>query len=105
MGCLTGEGGQSAFRRVLEKVRDESLEVRSVVSLLQLLQDSNPAVKAALLGRKPADVAVVQPKGRSGPVHPRHRVPSLAEAMKFAPVIHFFSGLVIVKWFSRALCM
>lgn len=53
-------------------MRDESLDVQSVVSLLQLCQDSNPAVKAALSGRKPEDEEVVQPKGRSKPAHPSH---------------------------------
>ncbi|KAM7099354.1 zinc finger and BTB domain-containing protein 40 isoform 2-T9 [Molossus nigricans] len=61
-GCLAGEG-HSAFQRILDKVRDESLDVQTVVSLLRLYQDSSPAVKAALLGRKPEDVEAVQPKG------------------------------------------
>ena len=100
-GCLTGEEGHLAFQRILDKVRDESLDVQSVVSLLQLCQDSNPAVKAALSGRKPEDEEVVQPKGRSKPAHPSHWVLCQADAMKFAPVIHFFSGLVIVKWSSH----
>ncbi|CAK7321915.1 Zinc finger and BTB domain-containing protein 40 [Vulpes lagopus] len=63
MGCLEGEEGHSAFQRILDKVRDESLDVQTVVSLLRLYQDSNPAVKAALLGRKPEGVEAVQPKG------------------------------------------
>ncbi|XP_035948993.2 zinc finger and BTB domain-containing protein 40 isoform X5 [Halichoerus grypus] len=62
MGCLEGEEGHSAFQRILDKVRDESLDVQTVVSLLKLYQDSNPAVRAALLDRKP-DVDAVQPKG------------------------------------------
>lgn len=64
MGCLEGEEGHSAFQRILSKVRAKSLDVQTVVSLLRLYQDSNPAVKAALLGRKPEEVAAVQPKGR-----------------------------------------
>ncbi|XP_073089475.1 zinc finger and BTB domain-containing protein 40 isoform X2 [Manis javanica] len=63
MGCLEGEEGHSAFQRILSKVRAKSLDVQTVVSLLRLYQDSNPAVKAALLGRKPEEVAAVQPKG------------------------------------------
>ncbi|KAM8788674.1 zinc finger and BTB domain-containing protein 40 [Rhynchonycteris naso] len=63
MGCLAGEEGHSAFQRILNKVRDESLDVQTVVSLLKLYQDSNPAVKTALLGRKPEDTEAMQPKG------------------------------------------
>lgn len=70
MGCLEGEEGHSAFQRILDKVRDESLDVQTVVSLLRLYQDSNPAVKAALLGRKPEGVEAVQPKGRRKPCPP-----------------------------------
>uniref|UniRef100_A0A7N9D0I6 Zinc finger and BTB domain containing 40 n=1 Tax=Macaca fascicularis TaxID=9541 RepID=A0A7N9D0I6_MACFA len=61
--CLEGEGGHSAFQRILSKVREGSLDVQTVVSLLRLYQDSNPAVKTALLARKPEDVDTVQPKG------------------------------------------
>ncbi|KAI5139575.1 Zinc Finger And Btb Domain-Containing Protein 40 [Manis pentadactyla] len=63
MGCLEGEEGHSAFQRILSKVRAKSLDVQTVVSLLRLYQDSNPAVKAALLGRKLEEVAAVQPQG------------------------------------------
>ncbi|XP_037356553.1 zinc finger and BTB domain-containing protein 40 isoform X1 [Talpa occidentalis] len=63
MGCLKGEEGHSAFQRILDKVREESLEVQTVVSLLRLYQDSNPAVKTALLDRKLEAVAAEQPKG------------------------------------------
>ncbi|KAM9108480.1 zinc finger and BTB domain-containing protein 40 isoform 2-T3 [Megaptera novaeangliae] len=63
MGCLVGEEGQSAFQRILDKVRSESLDVQTVVSLLRLFQDSNPAVKAALLDGQPEAVEAVQPKG------------------------------------------
>ncbi|XP_019691921.3 zinc finger and BTB domain-containing protein 40 isoform X1 [Felis catus] len=63
MGCLEGEEGRSAFQRILDKVRDESLDVQTVVSLLRLYQDSNPAVKAALSHRKPEDVQAAQPEG------------------------------------------
>ncbi|XP_017389972.1 zinc finger and BTB domain-containing protein 40 isoform X1 [Cebus imitator] len=61
--CLEGGGERSAFQRILGKVREESLDVQTVVSLLRLYQDSNPAVKTALLDRKPEDVDAVQPKG------------------------------------------
>ncbi|XP_004377204.1 zinc finger and BTB domain-containing protein 40 [Trichechus manatus latirostris] len=63
MECLEAEEGPSAFQRILGKVRDESVDVQNVVSLLRLYQDSNPAVKTVLLGKKPEDVAAVQPKG------------------------------------------
>lgn len=76
MGCLEGEEGHSAFQRILDKVRDESLDVQTVVSLLKLYQDSNPAVRAALLDRKP-DVDAVQPKGRRKPCPPGKVLSSL----------------------------
>ncbi|XP_032719589.1 zinc finger and BTB domain-containing protein 40 isoform X2 [Lontra canadensis] len=63
MGCLEGEEGHSAFQRILDKVRDESLDVQTVVSLLRLYQDSNPAVKRALLDRKAKGVDAVRPEG------------------------------------------
>ncbi|XP_045858919.1 zinc finger and BTB domain-containing protein 40 isoform X2 [Meles meles] len=63
MGCLEGEEGHSAFQRILDKVRDESLDVQTVVSLLRLYQDSNPAVKRALLDGKVEGVDAVRPKG------------------------------------------
>ncbi|XP_059731348.1 zinc finger and BTB domain-containing protein 40 isoform X4 [Bos taurus] len=66
MGCLEGEG-QSAFQRILDKVRSESLGVQTVVSLLRLYQDSNPAVKTALSDRKLEAVEAVQPKALSPP--------------------------------------
>ncbi|XP_026965620.1 zinc finger and BTB domain-containing protein 40 isoform X3 [Sagmatias obliquidens] len=67
MGCLVGEEGQSAFQRILDKVRSESLDVQTVVSLLRLFQDSNPAVKTTLLDRQPEAVEAVQPKALSPP--------------------------------------
>ncbi|XP_004741293.1 zinc finger and BTB domain-containing protein 40 isoform X3 [Mustela putorius furo] len=63
MGCLEGEEGHSAFQRILDKVRDESLDVQTVVSLLRLCQDSNPAVKRALLDGKVKGVDAVRPEG------------------------------------------
>ncbi|XP_021118682.1 zinc finger and BTB domain-containing protein 40 isoform X3 [Heterocephalus glaber] len=66
MECLEGKGGPAAFQRILEKVRAESLDVQTVVSLLRLYQDSNPAVKTALSGPQPEDAAPVQPKGSTG---------------------------------------
>ncbi|XP_062960585.1 zinc finger and BTB domain-containing protein 40 [Cynocephalus volans] len=65
MECLEGEEGHSAFQRILDKVRDESLDVQTVMSLLRLYQDSSPAIKTALLDRKPEDVETVQPKGNT----------------------------------------
>ncbi|XP_028343558.1 zinc finger and BTB domain-containing protein 40 isoform X4 [Physeter macrocephalus] len=67
MECLVGEEGQSAFQRILDKVRSESLDVQTVVSLLRLFQDSNPAVKTALLDRQPEAVEAVQPTALSPP--------------------------------------
>ncbi|XP_044625895.2 zinc finger and BTB domain-containing protein 40 [Equus asinus] len=67
MGCLEGEEGHAAFQRILDKVRDESLDVQTVVSLLRLYQDSNPAVKTALLDSKPEDVEAVRPKALPPP--------------------------------------
>ncbi|XP_047401918.1 zinc finger and BTB domain-containing protein 40 isoform X2 [Sciurus carolinensis] len=66
MACLKGEGGHSAFQSILDKVRDEILDVQTVVSLLRLYQGSNPAVKTALSDPKPEDTAPVQPKGSTG---------------------------------------
>ncbi|XP_032216779.1 zinc finger and BTB domain-containing protein 40 isoform X2 [Mustela erminea] len=63
MGCLEGEEGHSAFQRILDKVKDESLDVQTVVSLLRLCQDSNPAVKRALLDGKAKGVDAVRPEG------------------------------------------
>ncbi|XP_044093333.1 zinc finger and BTB domain-containing protein 40 isoform X3 [Neovison vison] len=63
MGCLEGEEGHSAFQRILDKVRDESLDVQTVVSLLRLCQDSNPAVKRALLDGQAKGVDAVRPEG------------------------------------------
>ncbi|KAM9736932.1 zinc finger and BTB domain-containing protein 40 isoform 1-T6 [Dama dama] len=66
MGCLEGEG-QSAFQRILDKVRSESLDVQTVVSLLRLYQDSSPAVKTALSDGKPEAVEAEPPKALSPP--------------------------------------
>uniref|UniRef100_A0A8C0WMH5 Zinc finger and BTB domain-containing protein 40 n=1 Tax=Castor canadensis TaxID=51338 RepID=A0A8C0WMH5_CASCN len=41
--CLKGDGGHSAFQRLLNKVRDESLDVQAAVSLLRLCQNSPTA--------------------------------------------------------------
>ncbi|XP_004592336.2 zinc finger and BTB domain-containing protein 40 isoform X1 [Ochotona princeps] len=62
MECLEGEE-HSAFQRILSKVREESLDVSTVTSLLRLYQDSNPAVKSALLHGKPKDAETGQPRG------------------------------------------
>lgn len=97
MGCLQGEEGHSAFQRLLDKVREERLDVQTVVSLLRLYQDSNPAVKTVLSDRKPDDVEAAQQKGRRKPCSPGSLHCILCRSVTFAPVIHFFSGLVIVK--------
>ena len=90
MGCLEGEG-QSAFQRILDKVRSESLGVQTVVSLLRLYQDSNPAVKTALSDRKLEAVEAVQPKGRRNPIHLSDCILFWEDATKLARVIPFFS--------------
>ncbi|XP_013009362.1 zinc finger and BTB domain-containing protein 40 isoform X3 [Cavia porcellus] len=66
MECLEGEGGHVAFQKILEKIRAESLEVQTVVSLLRLYQDSNPAVKTALSDSPLEDKAAMPPKGSTG---------------------------------------
>ncbi|XP_012577960.1 PREDICTED: zinc finger and BTB domain-containing protein 40 isoform X2 [Condylura cristata] len=63
MGCLEGEGGPSTFQRILDKVREESLDVQTVVSLLRLYQDSNSSVKRALVDRKLEGVEAEPSKG------------------------------------------
>ncbi|XP_075408179.1 zinc finger and BTB domain-containing protein 40 [Tenrec ecaudatus] len=61
--CLEAGGGHSAFQRILGKVREERVHVATVVSLLRLYQDANPAVQAALEGRALEAVEADQPKG------------------------------------------
>ncbi|XP_074162030.1 zinc finger and BTB domain-containing protein 40 [Sminthopsis crassicaudata] len=47
--CLEAKEGISAFKRILSKVRNnECLDVETVVSLLELFQDTHPEIKAAL---------------------------------------------------------
>ncbi|XP_074074285.1 zinc finger and BTB domain-containing protein 40 isoform X2 [Macrotis lagotis] len=54
--CLEAKEGISAFRRLLNKVRNnEGLNVETVVSLLELFQDTHPEIKAALQKRDPED--------------------------------------------------
>ncbi|XP_008846784.1 zinc finger and BTB domain-containing protein 40 isoform X1 [Nannospalax galili] len=64
--CLMGEGGHTAFQRILDKVRDESLDMQAAISLMRLCQDSVPAVKAALLAQEPEDAMPLQPEGSAG---------------------------------------
>ncbi|XP_072465326.1 zinc finger and BTB domain-containing protein 40 [Notamacropus eugenii] len=45
--CLEAKEGISAFKRILSKVRNECLDVETVLSLLELFQDTHPEVKAA----------------------------------------------------------
>lgn len=79
MECLEGEGGHVAFQKILEKIRAESLEVQTVVSLLRLYQDSNPAVKTALSDSPLEDKAAMPPKGRKeSPVLPSDQALRLA---------------------------
>ncbi|XP_027792793.1 zinc finger and BTB domain-containing protein 40 [Marmota flaviventris] len=66
MGCFAGEGGHSAFQRILERIRDEILDVQTAVSLLRLFQDSHPAVKMALSAWNPEDAAPARPEGSTG---------------------------------------
>lgn len=65
MECLKGDGGHSAFQRLLNKVRDESLDVQAAVSLLRLCQNS-PTAKVSLFTQEQEGMAPVQPKGRWG---------------------------------------
>uniref|UniRef100_A0A8C0WEG7 Zinc finger and BTB domain-containing protein 40 n=1 Tax=Castor canadensis TaxID=51338 RepID=A0A8C0WEG7_CASCN len=60
--CLKGDGGHSAFQRLLNKVRDESLDVQAAVSLLRLCQNS-PTAKVSLFTQEQEGMAPVQPKG------------------------------------------
>ncbi|XP_020838687.1 zinc finger and BTB domain-containing protein 40 [Phascolarctos cinereus] len=54
--CLEAKEGISAFKRILNKVRNnECLDVETVVSLLELFQDSHPEIRAALRKREPED--------------------------------------------------
>ncbi|XP_005394798.1 PREDICTED: zinc finger and BTB domain-containing protein 40 isoform X4 [Chinchilla lanigera] len=66
MECLEGKGGDTAFQRILEKIRAGSLDVQTVVSLLRLYQDSNPTIKTALSDPHLEDAAPVHPKGSTG---------------------------------------
>lgn len=54
MECLKGEGGGSAFQRILDKVHSGSLDVQVALSLVRLYQESMPAEK----------VSQIQPEGR-----------------------------------------
>ncbi|XP_044527249.1 zinc finger and BTB domain-containing protein 40 isoform X1 [Gracilinanus agilis] len=54
--CLEVEEGISAFQRILNKIRNnEGLNVETVISLLELFQDTHPEIKAALQKRDPED--------------------------------------------------
>ncbi|XP_023578267.1 zinc finger and BTB domain-containing protein 40 isoform X2 [Octodon degus] len=66
MECLERKEGYTAFQRILEKIRAGSLDVQTVVSLLRLCQDSNPAIKTVLSDPYTEDAAPVQPEGSTG---------------------------------------
>ncbi|XP_034358644.1 zinc finger and BTB domain-containing protein 40 isoform X4 [Arvicanthis niloticus] len=56
MDCLKGEGGGSAFQRILDKVHRGSLDVQVALTLMRLYQESTPAEK----------VSQIQPEGSTG---------------------------------------
>ncbi|XP_068935444.1 zinc finger and BTB domain-containing protein 40 [Petaurus breviceps papuanus] len=60
--CLEAKEGISAFKRILSKVRNECLDVETVVSLLELFQDTHPEIKAALQKRDLEDEENMQLK-------------------------------------------
>ncbi|XP_027697211.1 zinc finger and BTB domain-containing protein 40 [Vombatus ursinus] len=54
--CLEAKEGISTFKRILSKVRNnECLDVETVMSLLELFQDTHPEIRAALQKREPED--------------------------------------------------
>ncbi|XP_052033758.1 zinc finger and BTB domain-containing protein 40 isoform X1 [Apodemus sylvaticus] len=59
MECLQGEGGGSAFQRILDKVHSGSLDVQVALSLLRLYQESRPAERAP-------QIQPDQPEGSAG---------------------------------------
>uniref|UniRef100_A0A674KF57 Zinc finger and BTB domain containing 40 n=1 Tax=Terrapene triunguis TaxID=2587831 RepID=A0A674KF57_9SAUR len=53
VACLEDAEEQSAFKRLLSKVRDEqSLDAETVVSVLELFRNTHPKIKTALLERE-----------------------------------------------------
>ncbi|XP_067422376.1 zinc finger and BTB domain-containing protein 40 [Emydura macquarii macquarii] len=64
VACLEDAEEQSVFKRLLSKVRDEqSLDAETVVSVLELFQNTNPKIKAALLEREQDSGETLQQTG------------------------------------------
>ncbi|KAM6313027.1 zinc finger and BTB domain-containing protein 40 isoform 1-T1 [Podargus strigoides] len=52
VASLAEAGGQSVFKKLLSKVKDaQTLDAQTLLSLLQLFEDANPKLRAALLER------------------------------------------------------
>lgn len=71
VACLEDAEEQSVFKRLLSKVRDEqSLDAETVVSVLELFQNTDPEIKAALLEREQDSGETLQQTGkRTGTPH------------------------------------
>ncbi|NXW64199.1 ZBT40 protein, partial [Eurystomus gularis] len=53
VACLAEAGEQSVFKKLLDKVKNaQSLDAQTLVSLLELFQDTDPQLRAALLERE-----------------------------------------------------
>ncbi|KAM9115893.1 zinc finger and BTB domain-containing protein 40 isoform 5-T7 [Pangshura tecta] len=64
VACLEDAEEQSAFKRLLSKVRDEqSLDAETVVSVLELFQNTHPKIKTALLEREQDSGEILQQTG------------------------------------------
>ncbi|XP_053864807.1 zinc finger and BTB domain-containing protein 40 isoform X2 [Malaclemys terrapin pileata] len=64
VACLEAAEEQSAFKRLLSKVRDEqSLDAETVVSVLELFRNTHPKIKTALLEREQASGETLQQSG------------------------------------------
>nr|XP_042700909.1 zinc finger and BTB domain-containing protein 40 isoform X4 [Chrysemys picta bellii] len=64
VACLEDAEEQSAFKRLLSKVRDEqSLDAETVVSVLELFRNTHPKIKTALLEREQASGETLQQTG------------------------------------------
>ncbi|XP_065277452.1 zinc finger and BTB domain-containing protein 40 [Emys orbicularis] len=64
VACLEDAEEQSAFKRLLSKVRDEqSLDAETVVSVLELFRNTHPKIKTALLEREQDSGETLQQTG------------------------------------------
>ncbi|XP_028922331.1 zinc finger and BTB domain-containing protein 40 isoform X2 [Ornithorhynchus anatinus] len=65
--CFGAEDGHLVFKKILNKVTDEeSLNVQTVLSLLELFQDTHPEIGAALREREPENRETGSPRGSLG---------------------------------------